>query len=63
VKQFEWTSPNTVEEAVKQLAPPDDQSIDVDQHPRPIAGGQDLLTTMNEYITLPPRVVNLKKID
>jgi len=62
VKQFEWTSPATVEEAVKQLAPPDDPSIDVDQHPRPIAGGQDLLTTMNEYITLPPRVVNLKKI-
>jgi xanthine dehydrogenase YagS FAD-binding subunit len=62
VKAFEYTSPTSVEEAVKQLAPPDDPNVDVDLYPRPLAGGQDLVTTMKEYITLPPRVVNLKQI-
>ena len=62
MKSFELTYPATVEEAVKQLAPSDDPNVDVDLYPRPLAGGQDLLTTMKEYITLPPRVVNLKQI-
>lgn len=62
MKSFELTSPATLEEAVKQLAPGDDPSVDVDLHPRPLAGGQDLITTMNEYVTLPSRVVNLKRI-
>ncbi|HEV2296560.1 MAG TPA: xanthine dehydrogenase family protein subunit M [Tepidisphaeraceae bacterium] len=62
MKAFEFTSPATVEEAVKQLAPSDDPNVDPDLYPRPLAGGQDLLTTMKEYITQPPRVVNLKQI-
>ena len=62
MKSFEFTSPATVEEAVKQLTPVDDPNVDVDLYPRPLAGGQDLLTTMKEYITLPTRVVNLKQI-
>ena len=62
MKSFEFTSPATVEEAVKQLTPSDDPNVDVDLYPRPLAGGQDLLTTMKEYITLPTRVVNLKQI-
>src|SRR5947207_5405050 len=61
MKAFEWTSPTTLNEAVEMLksAPASD---DVDNAARPIAGGQDLLTTMKEYITRPTRVVNLKSI-
>ncbi len=62
MKSFEYISPATVEDAVKQLAPSDDPSVDVDFNPRPLAGGQDLVTTMNEYVTQPTRVVNLKQI-
>ncbi|MDP9175331.1 MAG: xanthine dehydrogenase family protein subunit M [Planctomycetota bacterium] len=61
MKSFEWSSPTTVEEAVKLLAAAD-QSADVDELPRPMGGGQDLLTTMKDYITRPSRVVNLKSI-
>jgi xanthine dehydrogenase YagS FAD-binding subunit len=61
MKAFEWISPTTVAEAVNALksagAPKD-----VDDGARPIAGGQDLLTTMKDYITRPARVVNLKGI-
>ena len=32
---------------------------DIDEAPRPIAGGQDLLTTMKDYTSRPVRVVNL----
>src|SRR2546426_6313288 len=58
---FEWISPSTVAEAVSALksAP---VASDLDDAARPIAGGQDLLTTMKEYITRPARVVNLKGI-
>src|SRR4029453_19090452 len=35
---------------------------DIDEAPRPIAGGQDLITTMKDYTTRPTRVVNLKSI-
>src|SRR4029434_8249223 len=35
---------------------------DIDEAPRPIAGGQDLLTTMKDYSTRPSRLVNLKHI-
>ncbi|HVS82016.1 MAG TPA: xanthine dehydrogenase family protein subunit M [Pyrinomonadaceae bacterium] len=61
MKAFEWMSPNTVAEAVSALksAPAPD---DADDAARPIAGGQDLLTTMKDYITRPTRVVNLKGI-
>src|SRR5437763_35105 len=61
MKSFEWASPSSVGEAVSLLksAP---ASKDVDDDARPIAGGQDLLTTMKDYITRPARVVNLKGI-
>jgi xanthine dehydrogenase YagS FAD-binding subunit len=58
---FEWASPTTINEAVKLLksAP---ATSDIDEAARPIAGGQDLLTTMKDYSTRPSRVVNLKGI-
>ncbi len=61
MKAFEWMSPNTIAEAVSALksAP---SSEDPDDAARPIAGGQDLLTTMKDYITRPSRIVNLKAI-
>src|ERR1041384_1614314 len=60
MKAFEWTSPATVNEAVKMLtvASPGD----IDEAPRPIAGGQDLLTVMKDYTSRPTRLVNLKGI-
>ncbi|HYV25397.1 MAG TPA: xanthine dehydrogenase family protein subunit M [Pyrinomonadaceae bacterium] len=60
MKSFEWSNPATVQEAVKMLtiAAPGD----IDEAPRPIAGGQDLLTTMKDYTSRPARVVNLKRI-
>ena len=61
MKAFEWVSPTNIDEAVSLLknAP---AGGDADEAARPIAGGQDLLTTMKEYITRPTRVVNLKNI-
>ena len=61
MKAFEWMSPKTIAEAVSALksAPAPEDADDV---ARPIAGGQDLLTTMKDYITRPSRVVNLKAI-
>ena len=61
MKAFEWISPSTLDEAVSALktAP---GFVDPDDAARPIAGGQDLLTTMKDYITRPARVVNLKNI-
>ena len=61
MKAFEWISPTSINEAVSALssAPAPD---DADDAARPIAGGQDLLTTMKDYITRPTRVVNLKGI-
>src|SRR5438552_17027076 len=58
---FEWVSPGSVAEAVSALksAP---AASDLDEAARPIAGGQDLLTTMKDYSTRPSRVVNLKGI-
>ena len=61
MKAFEWVSPTTVNDAVK-LLQSTSASRDVDDAPRPIAGGQDLLTTMKDYLTRPARVVNLKSI-
>src|SRR5437660_6317784 len=58
---FEWISPGTVAEAVSALKSAIVAS-DLDDAARPIAGGQDLLTTMKDYITRPARVVNLKGI-
>ncbi|HEY6119981.1 MAG TPA: FAD binding domain-containing protein, partial [Pyrinomonadaceae bacterium] len=61
MKAFEWVNPTGIAEAVQSLATPSPQA-DVDESPRPIAGGQDLLTTMKDYITRPVRLVNLKNI-
>ena len=58
---FEWMNVTTVAEAVNALKPAA-APRDPDDAPRPIAGGQDILTTMKEYITRPTRVVNLKGI-
>ncbi|HTD88887.1 MAG TPA: xanthine dehydrogenase family protein subunit M [Candidatus Binatia bacterium] len=60
MKAFEWMNATTVAEAVDALK--SGSSSDIDDAARPIAGGQDLLTTMKEYITRPTRVVNLKGI-
>ena len=60
MKAFEWTNPATVNEAVKMLTVA--ASGDIDEAPRPIAGGQDLLTTMKDYTSRPVRIVNLKSI-
>jgi len=61
MKAFEWMSPTTVADAVemlKQAPKPDDP----DDAAQAMAGGQDLLTTMKEYIIRPVRVVNIKGI-
>ena len=60
MKSFGWTNPTTINEAVKMLQVT--ETGDVDEAPRPIAGGQDLITTMKDYTTRPTRVVNLKNI-
>jgi xanthine dehydrogenase YagS FAD-binding subunit len=61
MKAFEWTSPATIDEAVR-LLQVSGTAGDIDDAPRPIAGGQDLLTTMKDYATRPSRLVNLKSI-
>jgi xanthine dehydrogenase YagS FAD-binding subunit len=61
MKAFEWSTPSSVEEAVKLLTPAQSAS-DLDENPRPLAGGQDLLTAMKDFISRPSRVVNLKSI-
>jgi xanthine dehydrogenase YagS FAD-binding subunit len=61
MKSFEWVSATSVPEAVKQLQtrkPVENRDL----APHPIAGGQDLLTAMKDYIVRPSRVVNLKTI-
>ncbi len=58
---FEWMNVTTVAEAVNALKSVPSPT-DMDEAARPIAGGQDILTTMKEYITRPTRVVNLKGI-
>jgi xanthine dehydrogenase YagS FAD-binding subunit len=60
MKAFEWTNPANINEAVKMLNVT--SSSDIDEAPRPIAGGQDLLTTMKDYTSRPVRLVNLKNI-
>jgi xanthine dehydrogenase YagS FAD-binding subunit len=58
---FEWANASSVDDAVKLLKPAGGK-IDPDEAPRPIGGGQDLLTSLKAYIVRPPRVVNLKTI-
>lgn len=61
MNSFEWANPTTINEAVKLLRVPA-AAGDIDEAPRPIAGGQDLLTTMKDYTSRPTRLVNLKHI-
>ena len=56
---FEWSTPKTLDEAVKALGA---AAKDVDHAPQILAGGQDLLTSMKEGIVQPPRLVNLKGV-
>jgi xanthine dehydrogenase YagS FAD-binding subunit len=56
---FEWTSPRTLEEAVRLLQP---SEAALERRPQPLAGGQDLLTVMQEGLARPSRLVNLKAI-
>ncbi len=61
MKAFEWVSASTIQEAVRQLQskrPVENR----DEAPHPIAGGQDLLTAMKDYVVRPSRVVNLKSV-
>jgi len=60
MKAFEWTNPKDINEAVKLLTT--SAGTDIDEAPRPIAGGQDLLTTMKDYTSRPARLVNLKNL-
>jgi xanthine dehydrogenase YagS FAD-binding subunit len=61
MNKFEWASPTTIKQAV-QLLKSAPTTNDIDEAARPIAGGQDLLTTMKDYSTRPTRLVNLKGI-
>lgn len=61
MRSFEWADATSVADAV-QLLEPADRHADPDTQPRPMGGGQDLLTTMKDGIVRPPRVVNLKTI-
>jgi xanthine dehydrogenase YagS FAD-binding subunit len=61
MKAFEWVSPTSVAEAVG-LLQSTSATKDMDEAARPLAGGQDLLTTMKDYLTRPARIVNLKGI-
>jgi xanthine dehydrogenase YagS FAD-binding subunit len=61
MNKFEWASPTTIKQAV-QLLKTAPVTSDIDEAARPIAGGQDLLTTMKDYTTRPTRLVNLKGI-
>ena len=59
MKAFEWVNATSVTQAVELLHA---AAPDIDDAPRPIAGGQDLLTNMKDYLARPTRVVNLKTI-
>ena len=61
MKAFEWINPTGIAEAV-QLLTTAVPVADIDEAPRPIAGGQDLLSSMKDYLSRPSRLVNLKSI-
>ncbi len=60
MKAFEWSNATTIADAVRLLS--EVQADDESESPRPMSGGQDLLTNMKERILTPKRVVNLKTI-
>jgi xanthine dehydrogenase YagS FAD-binding subunit len=53
VKPFAYLNPTTEKEAVAALTPEFEKTL-------PIAGGQDLLARMKDYVTQPDRIVNVK---
>ena len=59
MKAFEWANPTTLAEVAKLLEP---ESNEFDEAPQLIAGGQDLLTSMKDYLVRPTRLVNLKAV-
>ena len=62
MKTFEWSTPRTLEEAVRLLGGGAAAVKGADTGPFLLAGGQDLLTSMKEGIVQPSRVVNLKSV-
>jgi xanthine dehydrogenase YagS FAD-binding subunit len=60
MKSFEWTSPRTLADAVKLLG--SNETNSTYEGPKVIAGGQDLLTSMKDYLVRPSRLVNLKSV-
>lgn len=59
MKAFEWANPTTLADAARLL---ETQSQEFDEAPQLLAGGQDLLTSMKDYLVRPARIVNLKSI-
>ncbi len=53
MKAFAYVNPTNEKDAAAALSPEFEQAI-------PLAGGQDLLARMKDYITLPSRIVNVK---
>ncbi len=53
MKAFAYVNPNNEKDAVAALSPQFEQAV-------PIAGGQDLLARMKDYVTQPDRLVNVK---
>jgi xanthine dehydrogenase YagS FAD-binding subunit len=57
VKAFAYVNPANEKDAVAAL------KVDVGTTALPLAGGQDLLARMKDYITTPDRLVNIKGLD
>ncbi|MDQ4099125.1 MAG: FAD binding domain-containing protein [Chloroflexota bacterium] len=57
MRQFEYASPATIDEAIELLGQ------DGDGATRPLAGGTDLLTLMKADIATPSRVLNIKQVE
>src|SRR5687767_2445377 len=53
MKPFAYVNPTNEKEAVAALAPEFEKAL-------PLAGGQDLLARMKDYVTQPDRIVNVK---
>lgn len=53
MKSFTYANPKSEKDAVAALSPQIEQAL-------PLAGGQDLLARMKDYITTPTRIVNVK---
>ena len=56
MKPFAYVNPTTEKDAIAALSPEPDKTA-------PLAGGQDLLARMKDYIDSPDRVVNVKGLD